>query len=297
MYVITGATGNTGKPLTLALLKAGKKVRVIGRSKDKLKELADKGAEVVVGDLNDRELLKKTFTGATAVYVMVPPNFMATDYRGFQNSIIESFATAIEAVGIKYAVTLSSVGAHLSQKAGVVQGLYDMEQRFNKIKGLNVLHLRPTYFMENLFGQIGTIKQMGIIGSPIKSDLSFPLVATRDIAEVAAKRLLALDFKGSGNVQYILGPKNLSYAEIAKILGKAINKPELKYMEFPFADARKAMISGWGISENAANAMSEFMDSMNKGLVFSDSKRTAQNTTSTSLEDFSKIFASVYQSS
>jgi uncharacterized protein YbjT (DUF2867 family) len=297
MYIISGATGNTGKPISLALLKAGKKVRVVGRNKDKLNELAAKGAEVVVGDLMDRELLKKTFTGATAVYAMIPPNFMAADFRAFQNRIAESFAQAIEAAGIKFAVTLSSVGAHLPQKAGVVQGLYDMEQRFNQIKGLNVLHLRPTYFMENLFGQIGTIKQMGIMGSPVKSDLSFPLVATRDIAEVASRRLLALDFKGPGNVEYVLGPRNLSFTEIAKILGSVIGKSDLKYMEFPFAEARKAMISGWGLSESAADAMNEFMDSMNNGLVFSDSRRSAQNTTPTSLEDFSKIFAGVYQNS
>jgi len=297
MYVISGATGNTGKPISLALLQAGKRVRVIGRNKDKLNELAVQGAEVVVGDLADRELMKKTFTGATAVYAMIPPNFMAADFRAFQNSIAESFALAIEAAGIKFAVTLSSVGAHLSQKAGVVQGLYDMEQRFNKIKGLNVLHLRPTYFMENLFGQIGTIKQMGVMGSPIKSDLSFPLVATRDIAEVAARHLIALDFKGPGNIQYILGPRNLSYAEIAEILGNAIGKSDLKYMEFPFTEAKRAMISGWGLSESSADAMNEFMDSINQGLVFSDSRRSAQNTTSTSLEAFSKIFAGVYKNS
>src|SRR3989338_1807121 len=129
-----------------------------------------------------------------------------------------------------------------------------MEQKFNRIAGLNVLHLRPTYFMENLFGQIETIKNMGIMGTPVKGNLRFPMVATRDIAEAAAKRLLALDFRGS-SVQYVLGSRDVTYNEVAKVIGK----PDLHYVEFPYEDAKKAMMQGWGIGESAANALVEFV--------------------------------------
>ena len=105
-------------------------------------------------------------------------------------------AEAMRECKIKYVVSLSSQGAHLESGSGVVLGLHKMENILNRIEGLNTLHLRPTYFMENTLGMIGLIKQAGIMGSPIKPDLTFPVIATKDIADYAAKRLLALDFKG-----------------------------------------------------------------------------------------------------
>jgi uncharacterized protein YbjT (DUF2867 family) len=212
MYVVTGATGNTGNAIAAALLAAGKKVRVIGRDAKKLEALTTKGAEAAVGNLDDAAFLNKAFVGATAVYAVVPPNYTASNFRAYQNAIADAMEDAVKATGAKYVVTLSSVGAHLTEGAGVVQGLHDMEQKFNRVAGLNVLHLRPSYFMENLFGQIGMIKGMGIVGSAANGDLSFAMVATRDIADVAAKRLIALDFSGS-SVQYLLGSRDVTLTD------------------------------------------------------------------------------------
>ena len=293
MYVITGATGKTGKVIALSLLNSGKKVRVIGRDEKKLEELISKGAEVSVGSLDDVSFMKKAFTGATAVYAMVPPNFTAQNFRAYQNSIADAIAEAIRTAGVKYAVSLSSVGAHLTEGAGVVQGLHDMEQKFNRIAGLNVLHLRPSFFMENLFGQTGVIKSAGIMGSAVKGDLSFAMVATKDIADYASKRLLALDFSGS-SVQYLLGPRNVTLNEVTEVLGKAIGKPELQYVQFPYDQAKKGMMDAMGLSENVADAYNEFIKSMNEGPVFADMIRDAESTTPTSIEEFSKTFAYVY---
>lgn len=297
MYVISGATGNTGKPIVQTLLAAGKKVRALGRSEQKLSELVTQGAEAAIGDLTDARFLSRAFQGATALYAMIPPNFAAQDFRGYQNSVADAMIQAVKNSDVKYVVTLSSIGAHLPAKAGVVQGLYDMEQRFNQLKGLQVLHLRPGYFMENLFGQIGTIKHMGVMGTPLKADLKIPLIATRDIGAYAAKRLQQLDFKGTGNVEYLLGARDVSYGEIAQVFGKAIGNPGLKYVQFPFDEAKKAMMASWGLSESSADAMNEFVASMNSGQVLSDARRNSQNTTSTSLEAFVPIWAQVFQQS
>lgn len=295
MYVIMGSTGNTGKPIVQALLKAGKKVRAISRDKAKVNELVASGAEAAVGDIADASFLTGAFEGATAVYAMIPPNFKTNDYRSYQNQMAESIASAIEGNGVRYAVTLSSVGAHLPEKAGVVQGLRDLELRLNRIPGLNVLHLRPSYFMENILGQIGMIKMMGFMSSPVKADLRFPMVATKDIAEVAARRLLKLDFQGVGNVHYVLGPRDVTYTEIARVVGQAIGKPDLKYMEASYEDAKLGMIQGWGLSENMANAMNEFVESMNEGRVLSDARRTSDTTTPTTIEQFAQVFAHAFQ--
>ena len=216
MYVITGASGNTGKVIANALLDAGKKVRVLGRDAEKVKELTDKGAEAAIGNLEDIDFLTKAFGGGLAVYAMIPPNFQTDDYRGYQNNVADAQIEAAKNAGVKYIVTLSSDGAHLKEKAGVVQGLADMEEKWNAVEGINVLHLRPSYFMENALGQIDTIKNMGIMGSPIKGEMSFPMVATNDIGELAAKRLLNLDFKGS-EVQYLLGSRDVTFNEVAGI--------------------------------------------------------------------------------
>src|SRR5713226_6760842 len=142
MYVIAGATGNTGSVVAKSLLAKGQKVRVIGRSADRLRPLAAKGAEPLVCDLTDGGALTEAFTGARAVYVLIPPNLASQDVRADQDRVTDAVATALEKAGVKYAVSLSSFGADKADKTGPVVGLHQLEERLNRIAGLNVLHLR-----------------------------------------------------------------------------------------------------------------------------------------------------------
>jgi uncharacterized protein YbjT (DUF2867 family) len=299
-YAIIGATGNTGKPITLGLIGKGHKVRIISRSALKAKALVNNAsptpgsqpAEIFEGDSSDVNLLKKAFAGADAVYAMVPFNPMAPDYFAFQLSHVNAMAEALKATGVKYAVTLSSVGAHLKAGAGVVQGLQKMEETFNAIPGLNTMHLRATYFMENILGQIGAIKQMGAMGSPVKANAPFPIVATKDIAAVALNNLLKLGFTGK-NHDYVLGQRDVTYNEIATVMGKAIGKPNLKYYAVSYEDGAKAMIQ-MGMGESVVSRMMEFIKAMNEGKVLEETKRTSANTTPTTLEEFTHVFKVVY---
>src|ERR1700689_4421004 len=111
MYVIVGATGNTGSVVAETLLARGEKVRAIGRDKEKLAKLAAKGAETAAGEQTDAAFLANAFEGARAVYFMVPPNPTNNDYRKFQREVIEAGATALEKAKVRYAVVLSSYGA------------------------------------------------------------------------------------------------------------------------------------------------------------------------------------------
>ena len=128
MYVVTGATGNTGKPITLALLRAGKKVRVISRDAKKAKELTENGTELFVGSTSDVELLSQAFSGATAVYAMTPSNPASSDYAAHQAKHTEATATALKDCEVPNVVTLSSQCAQFSEKTGVVLGLHHMEK-------------------------------------------------------------------------------------------------------------------------------------------------------------------------
>lgn len=294
MYAITGATGNTGKIITQMLLKEGKKVRIISRDAEKSKELIKHGAEFHSGALDDVDFLTKTFTGTDTVYAMIPPNFTSDDFYAYQQKVADSIVSAIKSAGVKNVVTLSSVGAQLEDDSGVVFGLRYLEQQLDALEGLNRLHLRPTYFFENTLGMVPVVKNMDVMGSPVKGDLEMSMVATKDIGEYAAQRLLSLDFEGH-NVQYLLGSRDLTYTEVARIYGEAIGKDDLKYVEFPDDQFKQAML-GMGASENLADRMNLFIERVNSGDVFRGIERDAESTTPTTVEEFAQVFAHVYNS-
>ena len=123
MYVITGATGNTGSVVTERLLAQGEKVRVVGRDPQRLEQFTQKGAESFIADATDAGALTTAFTGAKAVYAMIPPNIASPDVRAYEESVSDALGSAIEKNGIKYAVVLSSVGADKSHGTGPVAGL------------------------------------------------------------------------------------------------------------------------------------------------------------------------------
>lgn len=290
LYAVSGATGHIGRELANALLAAGKRVRVLGRDAGKLK--AFKGAETAIGSLDDPMYLKKALSGTTAVFAMIPPNLATSDYRGYSRRITESYLQAIPAGGAMHVVALSSVGAHLAEGAGPVNALHEMEERFAALAA-NVLFLRPGYFFENQLASVGMVKAMGIIGSPLKPDVKIPMIATRDIAAVAAKRLIALDFTGR-SVLELHGAKDYTMADVARTLGKEINKPDLPYVEFPYEDAQKAM-EGMGISADVARLFIEMNKGFNEGLIAPTQKRSAETTTPTTLGQFAKQFAAAYK--
>jgi uncharacterized protein YbjT (DUF2867 family) len=295
MYVITGATGNTGKEITEALLEAGKSVTVIGRNAERLKPFVAKGAIAAVGDLEDTAFLTKTFAGATAVYAVIPPKWDLTiNWADYQDSVGKSIHEAIKNSGVKNVVVLSSNGAQLPQGAGPVTGLHRFENLLKTNPDLNILSLRAGYFMQNLFGLMGMIKHLGFFGYSLQSHVKTPLVHTKDIAAVAVKHLLALDFKGFKSV-FVSGAADLNMEEIAKILGEAIGKPDLKYVAFSYAEAKAGMLQN-GIPETIADGYNELFKALNDGLYLNDYQRTPENTTPTSLEWFAKNeFVYAYQ--
>lgn len=292
LFVITGATGNIGKRAALTLLERGAKVRAVGRHAGRLAELVANGAEAAVGSLDDAAFLTEAFRGATAVFAMVPPNFTAPDFRAYQRAIVDSIAAAITGSGVSYVVFLSSFGAHLPSGTGPIAGLHEAELKLNQIEGLNVLHLRPAFFMENHFASIDTIKHMGVNGSPGRADVPVPMIATEDIADVVAAALERRDFAGASSRE-LHGGGEYTFAETTRILGEAIGKPDLAYVQFPAADAKAAML-GLGMSESIVDDYLEMYEAINTGHLQPAEHRSPTNTTPTTLERFAAVFAAVY---
>jgi uncharacterized protein YbjT (DUF2867 family) len=292
MLVITGATGKTGSLIAETLIAKGQQVRVVGRDAGRLKGFTDKRAEAAVGDLGDTAFLIKAFKGAEAVYALIPPNFGVADFRAYQKQIGESITAAIKGSGVKYVVHLSSQGAHLPDRTGPIAGLHDQEERLNRLDGVSVLHLRPTYFMENLLMNIDLIKKMNIMGSAIRGNVKFAMIATKDIAAYAAERLMKRDFSGK-TVRDLLGQRDLSLDEAAAVIGKKLGKPDLTYVAFPYDDAEKGMVA-MGLTPDLSRLYVEMSRALNDGLFAVNVPRTRENTTPTSIEEFAGVFAKIY---
>jgi uncharacterized protein YbjT (DUF2867 family) len=286
MYVVTGATGNTGHVVANKLLANNQTVRVIGRSADRLKKLAKAGAEPFVCDIDDQTALTKAFTGAHAVYAMIPPHPTAEDYRNDQDRSTDALASAIERAGVRHAVVLSSFGADKPSGTGPVAGLHEFEERLNKLPDVNALYLRAGYFMENTLAQVGIIKQMGAMAGPVRADVKLPMIATRDIGEVAADELMKLDFRGH-QTRELQGQRDLTMSEAAAIVGSQIENPGLQYFQAPDDQVRAAMVS-LGMSQNFADLVLEMAAALNSGHMRMLEPRTARTNTPTSYEDFAK---------
>jgi uncharacterized protein YbjT (DUF2867 family) len=294
MYVVLGATGNTGSVVAKALLDGSQKVRVVGRSKERLAGFVILGAEAFEANLTDSGALAKAFAGARAVYSILPPDHASTDYRAQQDQETNSIAGALEAAGVSHVVALSSFGADKPATTGPVAGLHAMEERFRQIPKLNALYLRAGYFMENTLPQVGIIKSFGMMAGPVRADLALPMIATKDIGAVAADALVKLDFTGH-QARELLGHKDLTYSQMAKITGAAIGIPNLTYIQLPAEQIIQPMTQ-MGFSENMATLMCEMSDALNSGYMRALEPRSRANTTPTLFEEFvHNVFVPAYK--
>jgi len=296
MYVVVGASGNTGGPVADALLAAGEKVRVVGRTLSHLERFTKRGAEAAIVDVADPDTqdLTKAFSGAKAVYVMIPPDLSTTDGLAYSGVVAKVLVTALQVSAVNHVVVLSSIGADKSSNTGPVVGLHRLEELINAVGGLNALYIRSGYFMENLLPQAGIIKNFGMMAGPLRADLAVPMIATRDIGRYAAERMLKLDFRGK-EARELLGQRDVSYGEAARIVGEAIVNPRLSYTQLPDEQLKPALMQ-IGMSENAASLILELSAALNSGHVAALEKRSAGNSTSTSIEQFVKeTFVPVYE--
>lgn len=290
-YVITGSIGHISKPIIEGLVKAGQKVRVITSSAERVASIEKLGATAFTGSVTDVEFLKKVFTGADVVYTMIPPIWQTQNWRASQNEVGKSYAEALKATGVKYVVNLSSIGAHVGNGVGPVDGLHDFEQLLNAIPGLQVKHLRPSFFFYNFFAQIGLIKQAGILGGNYGHDKLF-LVHTNDIAEAALNELLQLNFTGN-SVRYVIGDER-SGKEIASVLGQAIGK-EIQWVDFSDEQQKQGLLQA-GLSETHAQGYTDMGVAIRTGIMQGDARKATLTKGKINLNEFAKEFAIVFNS-
>jgi len=292
-YVITGSLGHISKPIAVALIKAGHETVIITSNNDRVEEIQSLGAKALVGSVDDRQFVTNAFSGAGAVYLMIPPNFAAADVREAQNKVTDSYFAAIKANNIQYVVALSSIGAHMGNGAGPVDGLADLEKKFSTLKEVNIKYLRPSYFFDNLFAMIPLIKNANIMGSNFgNSEEKLVLTDTSDIAEVAIEELLSLNFTGK-TVRYIASDERHP-TEIAETLSKAISKPGIPWITFTDEQALAGMEQA-GLTPSLSSAYTLMGKAIREGAMQNDYwENHPAKLGKIKLEDFAKQFALAY---
>ncbi|MDP3092656.1 MAG: NAD(P)H-binding protein [Nitrospira sp.] len=262
MFVVLGATGHTGAVVAETLLARKQPVRVVVRSADKGAAWKAKGADVAVASLEDVPAMTKALTGATGVYLLVPPNYGATAWLAEQRQRMDQAAEAVKASGVSHVVFLSSVGGHIAEGTGPIRAVRYGEQVLGVV-AKNMTVLRPCSFMENWAPGIGMAKGQGVLPTFIAPTAKVPMISTRDIGRVGAERLIA---GGQGKqVVELAGPEEYSPEEAAAALGLILGKP-VSTQHAPLS-AVVPTFTSFGFSTEAATLFEEMYASFAKGAI------------------------------
>lgn len=289
---LTGSLGNTGKPLAEILIKAGHEVTVISSNADRKKDIEAIGAKAAIGSVEDASFLAKAFTGADAVYTMIPPDLFTADYRAYARRTIAAYIGAIQEAGVRRVVNLSSIGAHLPAGTGPIAGLHEAENSFSTLEGVGITQLRAGFFYNNFFANMDMIRHAGIIGGNYGTDTTLMMVHPADIAAEAAE---ALQEPPTGkNMRYVVSDQR-SVTEIAATLGKAIGKPELPWVNFSDEEALAGMLQA-GLPEHFAGLYVEMGQAARNGKLWEHYSTQPKETKNTiPFEAFAATFAVAYQ--
>lgn len=292
--IVTGSLGNVGKPLTETLVQKGHAVTVISSSPERQKDIEALGAGAAIGSLQDADFLTSTFTGADAVFALIPPNFQVPDVIAYYQNTGKNYAQAVQASGVKRVVHLSSWGAHLDHGTGVIVGSHEVENALNELTDVAVTHLRAGSFYTNLYGFIGAIKGQGMISSNYGGDDKVAWVHPKDIAVAAAEELEkpSSDSTRYSHVRYVASDER-SASETAQVLGAAIGKPDLEWKLVSGDDVR-AGFEGYGMPTQVAKLLVDLNASIHSGAIGEDYEKYKPVLGQVKVEDFAKEFAATF---
>jgi uncharacterized protein YbjT (DUF2867 family) len=296
---LTGSLGHISRPLAQELVQKGHTVTVISSKAERQKEIEAIGAKAAIGSMQDAEFLAKAFTGADIVYVMETLGEgrfynQDIDIMASITQIGRNYKQAIEQSGVKRVVHLSSIGAHTNKGNGMLAFHHEVENILNQLPAeVAIKFMRPVGFYYNMLAFIPTIKSQGVIVSNYGGDDKDPWVSPLDIAAVIAEEM-EKPFEGR-TIRYIASDE-LSPNEVAKILGEAIGKPDLKWMVITDEQMLSGMIAA-GMNQNVAKGLVEMNAGRRSGVLSEDYNQHKPILGKTKLKDWVKEFAAVYNKS
>ena len=274
MFVIAGVTGHVGSVVANELLAQKQPIRVIVRNPAKGEAWSKRGAQVVVGALNDSVFLAEALKGAHGFFTLLPPDYGAPDFYSAQRATSDCIAVAVKQSAIPHVVMLSSVGADLSSGNGPIRGLYYLENAL-RATGTRLSAIRAGYFQENVANSLAPARQGGIFPNFMASaDYPVAMIATHDIAMLAAQLLLAKPQKNE--IVDLHGPA-YTIRQVAEKLGSALGKP-LCVIDIPAAGWVEAMKKG-GLPEQVALVYAEMYAGFASGVIKPKGDRLVQGKT------------------
>jgi uncharacterized protein YbjT (DUF2867 family) len=277
IFVVAGATGHVGASVARELLAAGHKVRAIVRSVDKAKDLAGRGAELLAGELNDATFLARALRGADGAFLLLPPPPPdSPDVRAFQDRLAHVEATAVAESGVRHVVLLSSWGAEHPAGTGPIVGLHVLEEALKKTRALYTF-LRAGSFTENLLAMLPAAQHQGVLPNFFPPEHKVATIATRDIAAVAVRSMLAPP--AASEVVYVFGTHEYSAVDNAAYLSKKLGK-DIKLLNLPASAASGALQQG-GVGASMANLYQEMVEGAMKGLLGTEPGHRVERGTST----------------
>jgi uncharacterized protein YbjT (DUF2867 family) len=285
MILLTGITGNNGGAAANALLGKGVKFRALVRDLDKASAWADKGVELVQGDLNDPASVKAALDGIDKAVLVLS--------NGQDQKRLElAFIAAAKEVGLPWILKLSSPEAvrgtisptplvHIAAEDAIMES------------GMNWTFVRPSFFMQNFRGAVPGAKATGKLSMPM-GDGDAALTDCADAGEFIAHVLTdANSEQHFGQCYDITGPDPvMTFAEIAAAIGEAIGKEVVYEHADPKAYQEKLrpfMTSDWH-SDAVAHLFSEIADGTTPG-VKTDTFQTIMGKPGTSFKEFLKTLA------
>jgi len=289
---ITGSLGHIGKELTKILVLNGHQVKVVTSSAERRKHIEALGANAAVGSVEQVDFLTETFAKSDLVYTMVPPNYFAEpDIREYYRKVGKNYVEALDRNQINRVVNLSSYGAHLNEGTGNIVGAHYVENGLNALPNTAITHIRPTYFYYNLFNLIPMIKTTGAIFANYGGENQLDMVSPIDIASAVAEEIEADPV--NRKIRYVSSDK-LSGNYIAKILGEAIGKPELKWHLISDEEARQGY-RDIGFPEILSENLVQMFSSLHQGKLTEDYQLNKPNLLgNVKFKDFVKDFVYAY---
>ncbi len=266
MIVITTPTGQIGSQLVSRLVDGGDPIRAIVRDASKLDPNVRKRVEIIEGTHGDPAVLDQALAGAEALFWLVPPNAQASDAEAYYLDFARAGADAIRRHSVGHVVGISSAGHGWSKPAGLLSAAFAMDAELTRA-GAAYRALSMPFYMENLFRQLGAIREQGVFSLTYAADRPLPMIATRDIAQTAADLLTHRSWKGQEHLP-VFGPDRLTPVEIAEVMSDVLGRP-VTYRRTSFEDSASRM-AAHGASEQTIRDMTEMYVAQDDGLYEAD---------------------------
>lgn len=232
MIAVVGATGNTGQAVVRELKKLGHDPVCIVRNPDKAREVLGADTKTAVAELTDRAALEKALQGAESVFLVTGPNPQMVEQ---ESNVMDAALKA----GAKYLVHVSAVSAvaRRDSESMVGRSHYAVEEKLRGC-GIGWVILRPGLFMQNIFGQVASIKNDSKMVLPFAKDLPLALTDVRDTGAVGA-RILVDPAAHIGKTYEFTGALT-TYAAFAEVFSQVLGR-KIAYVGVTFEQAAQAM--------------------------------------------------------